>query len=277
MKNFSILVTLLFSLKAFSCLEGDGFLPENNLSIPIEKTANLTQAQFEEVIQQVVDIYDPIFKEKGLRLQSFPNWRSTQVNARADRRGRVRRIIMFGGLGRHELVNADELSLITCHEIGHHLGGAPKASNWASGEGQADYFSTMKCLRKLFLKFPKELDMNKVPVNIQNSCRENFKAEADIQVCMRSSLTGLNVANLFATLNGTIAPDPTSIDENEARRTNHRHPAPQCRFDTYFNGAICPVDHEVEFSNRDAAIGACHNLNGNSQGMRPRCWYKPSN
>ena len=277
MKNIIILVAVIFSVNSFSCLNGDGFLPENNLSIPTDKMSNLTQAEFEDVIQKVVDIYSPIFKAKGLRLQSFTNWNSTQVNARADRRGRTRRIIMFGGLGRHKLVNRDELSLITCHEIGHHLGGAPKASSWASGEGQADYFSTMKCLRKLFIKYPKKLDLHLVPEHIQNTCYSSFDSENDRQVCMRSSVTGLNVANLFSTLNNTPVAQPDLTDENEVTRTSHRHPAPQCRFDTYFNGAVCSISHEIEFSNRDATIGSCHKLNGNAQGLRPSCWYRAKN
>jgi Zn-dependent protease with chaperone function len=54
---------------------------------------------------------------------------------------------MFGGLARDPLVTKDGFSAVICHEIGHHIAGAPrKGFSWASNEGQADYFATTKCL-----------------------------------------------------------------------------------------------------------------------------------
>lgn len=39
-----------------------------------------------------------------------------------------------------------------CHELGHHLGGAPFKPDisWMSTEGQADYFSGSTCLKKIW-------------------------------------------------------------------------------------------------------------------------------
>lgn len=275
MKKIFIILTLLWCVEIFSCVEGEGFFPPNKISISMDTQSNISEQEFNKIISDIDEIYQPIFKDKGLSLQSFANWRSSQVNARATRSGRVRKIIIFGGMGRHPLVNSDELSLIVCHEIGHHLGGAPKASAWASGEGQADYFATMKCLRKLFLKFPKTIDAIELPRSIVQNCQKSFANEADIQVCIRSNLAGLNIATLFSTLSDINAPDPNITDSNIVTYTNHRHPVPQCRFDTYSAGALCLVDHIDDFSSKDETMGACHYRNGDSEGLRPKCWFAP--
>ena len=57
---------------------------------------------------------------------------------------------MFGGLARHKLVTPDGFALVACHEMGHHLGGAPRRGGWASNEGQSDYYATTKCARRIW-------------------------------------------------------------------------------------------------------------------------------
>ena len=276
MKKLILFLICILTVNSYACFNGDKLF-RKNMYISTNEKSNLDQQDFEDVIADVVDIYKPIMKDMGLTLKSFANWNSSQVNARADRKGRIRRIIIFGGIGRHKLVNKDELRLIICHEIGHHIGGAPKASSWASGEGQADYFASTKCLRKVFLKYPIELDLNQVPKNIVQKCENAFEQYKDVQVCVRSSITGLNTAKLFAELNGTTPPDPQMHDPSVVTSTKHRHPLPQCRFDTYSAGANCSISHHTAFSSKDETIGACHEINGHFIGIRPKCWFKAKN
>ena len=65
----------------------------------------------------------------------------------------------------------------------------------------------------------------------------------------------------------------------KVRDTKHGHPDPQCRLDTYFQGALCEVDHSVDFTvelNEDHRdIGACTAEAGHTYGVRPRCWFQP--
>ena len=52
-------------------------------------------------------------------------------------------------------ITVDGMALVACHEMGHHMGGAPKidgwyGSSWATNEGGADYYGTLKCARRFF-------------------------------------------------------------------------------------------------------------------------------
>ena len=77
------------------------------------------------------------------------------MNAFAKQGASTWEVHMYGGLARHQAVTADGFALVVCHELGHHLGGAPQKVDWfgrlrwASNEGQADYWGTAKCFRKL--------------------------------------------------------------------------------------------------------------------------------
>lgn len=276
MKVLILFVLSLLSISAYTCDIEGYFFPQHALKIPEGVKGNLDQAEFEQAIKKVVDIYQPIFKANKLVLKSFANWRSDQVNARADRRGRTRRIILYGGLGRHPMMNEDSLMLVTCHEIGHHLGGAPKASSWASGEGQADYFTSLKCLRRIFAAYPKDFDTASVPEIMVKECRKTFADEFEAKNCMRTKKASLNIMTLFSTINANdSAPAADQRDLNVVRRTFHRHPKVQCRYDTLAAGAICPVDHNIDLSSRDETVGACHQKNGDAFGLRPRCWFAP--
>jgi hypothetical protein len=50
------------------------------------------------------------------------------------------------------------MTLIICHELGHHVGGFPFVSGtpfggyWAATEGQSDYYSTQVCARTMWDK-----------------------------------------------------------------------------------------------------------------------------
>ena len=69
-------------------------------------------------------------------------------------------------------------------------------------------------------------------------------------------MAGQDIASLFQSLMGTdTAAQFDSPDSNVVRNTNDNHPMPQCRLDTYFNGALCDVDHEEEFDDIDPTVG----------------------
>src|SRR5690606_11499441 len=154
-------LTLALSLTSvFACSEdgSTGFLPENEMNIPVGLKTNggLSEEQFNAVIDKIEAIYTPIVREMGGRLKINRKWENGTVNANATRLGGWI-VNMYGWLARHETITEDGFALVLCHEIGHHLGGAPKVAGllglnrWASNEGQADYYATLKCLRRAFL------------------------------------------------------------------------------------------------------------------------------
>ena len=65
-------------------------------------------------------------------------------------------------------------------------------------------------------------------------------------------------------------PDPSIVE-----KTYQEHPLPQCRLDTYFQGAICDEDPERNLSAEDETVGTWHSINKHTEGLRPLCWFRP--
>jgi hypothetical protein len=262
-----------------------GFLPENNLHIPVslKQDGGITEAEFNEVLDVAEAYYTPVFQGKGATLVINRLWTDDTVNASANQSGTTWYVNMYGGLARHPAMNKDAMSLVVCHETGHHIGGAPKegsifGNSWATDEGGADYFSTLKCLRNLFTDADNEAFVmnNTIDPVLQAKCETVFANTPDRNLCMRSGTAGFTVGKLFQILSGDKTeprfdtPDPNQVDE-----TYDNHPESQCRLDTYYQGAICHVDKAMEQDDMDANIGACSEANADVDGNRPRCWFKP--
>lgn len=280
-----LLTALVLSLtligNVFACSEdgSTGFLPENNLSIPVgaKVAGGITEAQFNAVIDKVEAIYAPIVSNLGGKLKINRKWDDATVNANATRLGGWI-VNMYGGLARHPSITEDGFALVLCHEIGHHLGGAPKVgmilNRWASNEGQSDYFATLKCLRKTFLN-DKPKRIAKAPKTLTDSCAKAWPNKDDRAICVRNGMAGASVAGLFATLRNQPEAKFETPDANVVARTNDGHPAHQCRLDTYFQGALCEVAENEDVSQKDEVKGTCHASLGYKSGLRPLCWFKP--
>lgn len=287
---YKIVKTILISSfvlgQSFACdIDGKtGYLPENDLYIGVnDKSANdMTKERFNEIIDLADKHYAPIVKDKGGKLQWARKWDDGTVNASAQRSfwSKTWKVNMYGGLARHELVTDDAFALVVCHELGHHLGGAPKNSfpnSWASVEGQSDYFGTLKCFRRIF-----ESDDNmsiianmNVPQTVKEMCDANFTLDNDVALCVRGSMAGLSLAKLLGSLRGATNIDFDTPDTNIVDSTDSKHPAAQCRLDTYFQGALCGERLSDEVSNRDVKAGTCNRSENDKVGIRPLCWFKP--
>lgn len=263
--------------------------PKNNRSNPVgmKSISTITKEDFDTSIKLVKSVYEPIFKEKyEANLVIEEKWEDATVNAYAQQSGKTWKVSMFGGLARDPLVTKDGFTAVICHEIGHHVGGAPQKggglSTWASNEGQADYFATAKCLRKVYekelrstMRFYSRRDLTEDQKIAKKACDETYANEADAAICFRSALAGESLARLLGKLGGT--PDVLfgKPDVGIVTKTNHNHPKGQCRMDTYFQGALCDVDHMIWPSNKDASEGFCSNKTAHKIGLRPLCWFNP--
>ena len=290
MKKLIATGAMIATVSGFACtIDGtEGLLPENDLWISTTaKSKNaMDETRFNAVIDKVVKIYDPVVSSMGGKLNVERNWDDGTVNAYASRDGDTWNVAMFGGLARHQAITEDGFALVVCHELGHHIGGAPKKSSWfggvrwASNEGQSDYFATAKCLRKTFrgennAEIVKNMD---VPEAVVKSCAAQFSDQAEQLICQRGSMAGLSTAKLFQDLRSqTTAPDFTTPDSNTVSRTNHNHPDTQCRLDTYYAGALCSIDDNIDVDQEDEAVGVCYRASGDTIGVRPLCWFKPAN
>lgn len=288
-KQAIIVTTLLISINGHTCTKNGskGILPENDMWISEHsKTANgITEEKFNEVIDKVEKIYRPVITSMKGKLSIERKWSDGTVNAYAQRTGRTYKVLIFGGLARHQAISEDGLALVVCHEIGHHIGGAPKKGRWlfgrwASNEGQSDYWATAKCLRKLFRteiqQTTKIVESLNVPTAVIKACHDQFSEKEDQLICQRSSMAGLSTANLFQSLRSSdISPDFTTPDPKEVSKTNHAHPATQCRLDTYYQGALCNIDETIDVDQKDETVGICIRKAGDIIGLRPLCWFKP--
>jgi hypothetical protein len=211
-------------------------------------------------------------------------WDDGTVNASAQRSGRTYVVNMFGGLARHPSITPDGFALVVCHEIGHHIGGAPKIggfpwiNRWASNEGQADYFATLKCLRQTFTNEDNAAVISRMtlPSSLVEKCAEVYANEDEKNMCIRLGMAGASVSGLFANMRNQPEGRFETPDSNVVSRTDNSHPAYQCRLDTYFQGALCDLPMNEDVSQSDEKVGTCNTSTGHTVGVRPLCWFKPS-
>lgn len=280
-----LLATIIASQPVLACSKNgeEGFLPKNNLNIPVseKQLGGITEEEFNNVIDQVETLYAPIVKQLGGNLKVLRKWTDGTVNAYAERAGSTWMVSMFGGLARHRTITADGFALVVCHEIGHHIGGAPiySGDDWASNEGQSDYFATLKCLRRTWMNEDNASVVRnmEVPEYLTESCQKAWSSASDRAICVRGAMAGASVANLFAALSwNSKLPQFNTPDMKQVSRTNDNHPATQCRLDTYFQGALCEKSFNEDVAADSEVTGTCHGSIGHVTGLRPRCWFKPT-
>lgn len=292
MKLIAALIAL-FMLPGISSATGhnhqvcQGFVPENDMKIPVNRfwsqaQTGITEAEFTGVIEKFVALYEPDFKARGAVLKINSLWTNETVNASAEQTGITWSINMYGGLARHEAITRDAFALVICHEGGHHLGGAPKykswfGDDWASNEGQSDYFANLKCLRRFFADEMRGYRVVRTATNAVyvDACRAQHKMSIEARMCVRSALAGMQVAKLFQSLRKeTASPDFATPDQKVVTKIFDSHPATQCRLDTYFAGSLCKVAVGDAVSDTDFKTGTCATEAGAKTGVRPLCWFK---
>lgn len=261
----------------------ESFLPPNNLKIPISALGNkgITKADYDAVMDRIQALYAPIIAARGGHLTINRLWDDETVNASAEQNGNEWIINMYGGLARHPAITQDGMALVACHELGHHLGGAPKygGTDWASNEGEADYYANAKCLHRVFADSAAQVFSRAASDDDQarQACAQAYKNAGDRAVCVRSAAAGMSVTQLFRDLRSED-PEPhyNTPDPAVVRKMYDGHPGTQCRLDTYYQGSLCAQPYTKDISETDATVGACTKAQGYKLGIRPRCWYLPS-
>lgn len=273
----NFIIILFFSQLCFS----ESFIPKNTLHLDKESFAQggITEVQFNQVIDKVEKIYSSVVTDAGANLIMNRKWKDNTVNASAEQKGKDWHVNMFGGLAKFRTITVDGFTLVLCHELGHHIGGSPKYKErltWATNEGQADYWGTIKCLRRVW-----DLENNeeaikplKVSKFLASRCVQEWKTTQEQALCIRTGQAGNSVAGLFSALGRTPPPWFERPDQSEVEETNDLHPRAQCRLDTYFQGALCEKTFKEDTSFESEVTGTCHRLNGDTKGLRPACWFK---
>lgn len=263
-------------------LSAHASFPENELRIPVGQKSNggISELEFHQVIDQVMKIYAPKVENLGGTLNISRSWQSDKVNASTNRFAHVYQVNMFGGMARHPYMTRDGFTLVLCHELGHHLGGAPKVKNpeqrWASNEGQSDYWAVLKCLREVFKDQDNATILNEmiVPELVSKSCQGIYPNQEENLICQRSLMASLVIGKLYASLVDQNPPQFETPSAKIVRQTSDHHPHFQCRLDTFYQGSLCDRPLDGELSNQDASVGTCYSGSGDSIGFRPTCWFK---
>lgn len=253
-------------------------LPPNDLHLQdtMELDSGMTQTEFNSVITFAENYYRPLIAQKGGNLVIRRNWTNSTVNASAMRQGSTWYVDMYGGLARRPEVTKDGFALVLCHELGHHLAGYPFVSGWAANEGQSDYYGAQACLRTLWKNQTAQNQVSRRTVDMaaRTQCDRSWRSTTDQNLCYRIAMAGRSLAELLAYGNRISFSTP---DRTVVKRTNHSHPAAQCRLDTFMAAAICPTNfpmNQVPTTASSAYANSCGPQS--SVGQRPRCWFSPN-
>lgn len=271
------------------------FLPRNNLHLQDRHFASngIDEKKFNEIVDYVAKFYAPIVESHGAKLVVDKRWNDSTVNAYAEQSGNNWEVHMFGGLARRPEITPDGFAMVVCHELGHHLAGYYFYGNgdWASAEGEADYFATHVCSKVIWGKqaqFNRRF-LAKHSMQASNTC-DNVYADVDARaLCYRTVEAGLSLAKLLAALGNDPVPSVDTPDKNKVSSTATGHPEAQCRLDTYLSGSLCPQFFDVKTipgkradggsnspdAEKEAFHFSCSNSSNYQIGLRPRCWFKP--
>ena len=251
-----------------------------------EPGGGITENQYKSILSKFFELYSLRVRQHGAILEVRNLWNTVKPRASASRSKNKWRVNLTGGLARQKDMNEDAFVIVGCHEFGHHFGGAPRKrmsiSMWSSNEGQADYYATLKCFRKYFEDEDNALVIESlpqpIPQTIKVKCEMAFDNQGDNEkaICIRSSLASLRLARIVQRLKGEDSPlvDVNTPDPSITEKMIESHPTAQCRFDTLYQGALCPISFSDELSADNPNEGTCNRLDGYSVGLRPLCWYK---
>ena len=291
--KFIVLILALSSLAAQASFIDESQIQYDKLT---KGEPQITQALFNERIAQLQSVYTPIIRNLGGKLDLKGNWGNDKIVAQATQMLGSWKIQFSGGLARRPELSADGMTLIICHEIGHHVAGFPFVSgsplggSWAAVEGQSDYYSTHVCARRMWEQ-DRELNASfaaKVNPAAKEKCDMAFTQAADQALCYRTTVGLESVIQTMAALMNKPVPQYDTPDTTVSRGNLENHPPIQCRFDTLFQGSICASGFDDQLipgkktmggrdgleAEREASVNSCTTFSQFALGLRPACWFK---
>lgn len=273
---------LLLCLIASTTARAD-FMPPNDLHLEMNSDPTMDQTTFDKTLDVLEAYFSPLLKKNfSATLKINRLWSDPTVNASAYQFAGTWYLNMYGGMAR--LLTSDSFLAVACHEMGHHLSGFPFVSSWAANEGQADMFSTGACLRQLWAQVDNSAAAATIPSLPKGLCDSAWSAVKDQELCYRIMMAGKGLGDFLS--DGTAAYN--TPDKRVVAITNDKHPAGQCRLDTYMAASLChrAVDPMVipgknlgnsrnsSSAEKISAQYFCDAYNHDAAGVRPACWFK---
>lgn len=268
-----------------------------DLAAPSPKDSQISESEFQKLINSVQSEYASTVTKLGGKLEINGDWKGEKPNAGAAQTMGKWQVKITGGLARRPELSPDAFTLILCHELGHHLGGfviapqqTPFEKPWAANEGQADYFSTHVCSHRMWSADTQKNAgfRNTVKPAARRLCDSVWVDAEEQNLCYRVLTAVESMTNTMAALTGKPVPQFDTPDLSVVEKTNHAHPAPQCRMDTTAQAALCtaffdsgiipgkgvPQGGDSIEAERESASFSCSQYSGYSIGLRPNCWFK---
>lgn len=231
--------------------------------------AKVSEAEFEYISGSLSRIFDNEFSELSSSLKiSLKRAPNDKPNAFAAKREQgIWEVTIISSLLNLEQLSPASLGMILCHEVGHFIGGTPyvvgrqltaavraRAPKKMSAEGQADYFASQICFKKLIQEVPEILNqIHFYPIDTvtKNECADENCAKAihaayETTLVYQELMRHLDVNENFSGHLNNEASERTLDYVGE-------YPTLDCRFETFVNGLTCNEDN-------------CEN--------RPICWFR---
>ena len=264
---------LIVSFNIFS-QERVGPYPPSSRYAPFIKDIN--QEKFNQIIKEFEEIY--VENDGFTQIKFDTKWKNSFTVAYASHRKTDWIVYVNGGMARATYMSVDAFRFLLCHEIGHHIGGVPFATGnrWAAAEGQADYFATSKCMKRVLKEMDNETFLKgvEVPKIISSSCEQAYLNSAEQNICKRSALGAMQAVNAFSYMLSTDLPSLETPDRSIIYQTIlDDYPSIQCRLDTVLAGAVCDIDSIGMTNSNSAHYNGCTSRNGDQRGLRPTCWF----
>lgn len=239
-------------------------------------------------VSKVIDLYRDTFKNLGISLSYTVDWDSDDPKvASPNYLSKTEAVIdYYGKTLKDSALTVDALDFLTCHEIGHFIGGFP-ATNKLSYEGQSDYFAAQSCLKKLWGN--EDNSLYEITISEKklwaaaNRCDEHWSNPSEKLLCHRIVRSGFNFMQAFnPSVSEKLSYD--GYDDSIVETTFPRHPMEQCRLDTIMAASVCQVEFndslipgfsfaEFGINSYEAQAEAFKYSCKEGAGARPKCWF----
>ncbi len=136
-----------------------------------------------------------------------------------------------------------------------------------SSEGQADYYATHVCAKKVFGAMAKKSPIINTGVKVP-LCDNSYDTKLDQDVCYLTIFAAKSLADTLAQVTGEYRTAEIDFkDGYKAPYTIKQHTASQCRLDTFIAGLLCQKPWDDKVIPVDKKNATCIS--------RPGCWYAP--
>lgn len=204
--------------------------------------SSITEEQYRNLVNEFqIKYIMPVFRLTGKPLLIPNEWENPYFAGFAIDRGTHMQVSLWGGTARAPGASLVALAGILCHEVGHILGGTPQqtipGAEWSSTEGQSDFYAGRDCL-------PQYLD--KHPELIETPDQEALEVCGGNLLCARTATAGLELVRFFQRFDSESVAQLSVRTPAPAVDTMllNVYPSPQCRLDSYVQGALCQLGGE---------------------------------